>query len=84
MKSIPLKRYTWKDDVYTEEQVHDRSKLGWIAQDVESVFPKAVEQKEMFGYEDCKTLNADQIYATMYGAIQKLIQKVEYLESQIV
>lgn len=84
MKSIPLKRYTWKDDVYTEEQVHDRSKLGWIAQDVEPVFPKAVEQKEMFGYEDCKTLNADQIYATMYGAIQKLIQKVEYLESQIV
>lgn len=84
MKSIPLKRYTWKDEVYTEEQVHDRSKLGWIAQDVEPVFPKAVEEKEMFGYEDCKTLNADQIYATMYGAIQKLIQKVEYLESQIV
>lgn len=42
VKALPLKRYTWRDEVYTPEQVADRSKLGWIAQDVEQVFPNAV------------------------------------------
>jgi hypothetical protein len=124
IKTIPLKRYKWRDDVYSEEQVTDRRKLGWIAQDVETVFPKAVSIHE-FKYnqvfekivtpaleeevdaegnivtaaqpertergklisedviEDCKDLNADQIYAAMYGAIQKLITKVEALETEV-
>jgi len=124
IKNIPLKRFKWKDEVYTEEQAYDRRKLGWIAQDVEAVFPKAVRQHE-FKYnqvfeeivvpavpeeldddgnvvteaqperikkgeliseeviEDCRDLNSDQLYAAMYGAIQKLISKVETLEAEI-
>ena len=83
IKSIPLKKYTWRDDVYTTEQVPDRSKLGWIAQDVEQVIPKAVEQKEMFGYSDCRTLNSDQLIASLYGAVQKLMETVEQLQIDI-
>jgi hypothetical protein len=124
VKNIPLKRFKWKDEVYTEEQVPDRHKLGWIAQDVESVFPKAVcihefkynqvfeetvipaveeeldedgnvitpaqpervEKGELISedvIEDCRDLNADQLYAAMYGAIQKLIAKVETLEAKV-
>jgi hypothetical protein len=122
VKQVPLKRYTWKGEVYSQEQVKDRSKLGWIAQDVEAVFPKAVGTNR-FAYnqvfedvvtpeldsdgntvldengvaktktekrlvsedviEDCKDLNSDQIYAAMYGAIQRLIEKVELLESKV-
>jgi len=122
VKQVPLKRYTWKSEVYSQEQVKDRSKLGWIAQDVEAVFPKAVGTNR-FAYnqvfedvvtpeldsdgntvldengvaktktekrlvsedviEDCKDLNSDQIYAAMYGTIQKLIEKVEFLESKV-
>ena len=122
VKQVPLKRYTWKSEVYSQEQVKDRSKLGWIAQDVEAVFPKAVGTNR-FAYnqvfenvvtpeldsdgnavldkngvaktktdkrlvsedviEDCKNLNSDQIYAAMYGTIQKLIEKVEVLESKV-
>jgi hypothetical protein len=98
IRAIPLKHYRWKDEVYTLEQVKDRSKLGWIAQDVEKVFPKAVGTN-VFRYnqvyedvvkedgttekrlvsedviEDCRDLNADQLYAVMYGAIQKLISE---------
>lgn len=83
IKNLKLARYTWKDDVYTSEQVPDRTKLGWIAQDVEQVIPKAVTQVEAHGYTDCRTLNVDQIYACMYGAIQKLMQKNEALEARI-
>ena len=122
IKAIPLKRYKWRDEIYTAEQVTDRRKLGWIAQDVETVFPKAVGTHE-FKYnqvfeetiipaveeeldadgnvitpaqperiekgelisedviEDCRDLNADQLYAAMYGAVQKLMAKVETLEA---
>jgi hypothetical protein len=122
IKAIPLKRYKWRDEIYTAEQVTDRRKLGWIAQDVEAIFPKAVGTHE-FKYnqifeetiipaveeeldadgnvitaaqpertergdlisedviEDCRNLNSDQIYAAMYGAIQKLMAKVEALET---
>ena len=124
VKSIPLKRFKWKDEVYTEEQVRDRRKLGWIAQDVEAVFPKAVgtykfkynqvfeetiipaieeeldgegnvttpaqperiEKGELISedvIEDCRDLNSDQLYAAMYGAIQKLMVKVETLEIEV-
>jgi len=123
VKNIPLKRFKWRDEVYSEEQVADRHKLGWIAQDVEVVYPKAVNihefkynqvynetiipaveeeldedgnviteaqeeriEKELVSedvIEDCRNLNADQIFAAMYGAIQKLIQKVESQQSQI-
>ena len=123
VKYIPLKRYKWKDTVYTEEQVHDRHKLGWISQDVKAVFPKAVRisefkynqvfsetvipavdeeldedgnvvipseperiEKELVSediIEDCHDLNADQLYAAMYGAVQMLMIKVEALEAQV-
>jgi len=83
IKSIPLKRYTWRNDVYSDIEVPDRSKLGWIAQDVETLFPKAVEQRDMFGYTDCRTLNSDQLLATLYGAVQFLMNKVEILEAQL-
>ena len=122
IKAIPLKRYKWRDDIYTAEQVTDRRKLGWIAQDVEAIFPKAVgthefkynqvfeetiipaveeeldadgnvitpaqperiEQGDLISedvIEDCRDLNSDQLYAAMYGAVQKLMAKVETLEA---
>jgi hypothetical protein len=73
IKSLPLKRYTWKDEIYSNEQVNDRSKLGWIADDVELIFPKSVKKNNLFDIEDCKTLNNDQIIASLYGTIKKLI-----------
>ena len=122
IKAIPLKRYKWRDDIYSAEQVTDRRKLGWIAQDVEAIFPKAVgthefkynqvfektiipavekeldadgnvitpaqperiEQGDLISedvIEDCRDLNSDQLYAAMYGAVQKLMAKVETLEA---
>ncbi len=32
--------------------------------------------------EDCLGLNADQIYAVLYGAVQKLMDKIEKLEEK--
>ena len=98
VKNIPLKRYKWKDEIYSAEQVADRSKIGWIAQDVQAVFPKAVnEHKFVYNQvkdedgnivsedviEDCLSLNSDQIYAALFGAVQKLMGEVELLQGRI-
>lgn len=80
IKTLPLKHYTWNKDYLDATMILDNSKLGWIAQDVQEVFPKAVRTTSMYGLQDCKTLDADQIYATMYGAIQKLQDMVEQLQ----
>lgn len=73
VKNIPLKRYTWRHDIYNDMQVIDRNKLGWIAQDVETIFPKAIRTVSQYDIPDCKTLDIDQIVASMYGCLQKLI-----------
>jgi len=106
IRTVPLKHYRWKDTVYTQEQVKDRSKLGWIAQDIEKVFPKAVSthpfrynqvyedvmkedgsmEKRLVSediIDDCRDLNADQIYAVMYGAIQKLVTENDTLQTTL-
>jgi hypothetical protein len=157
IQNLPLKRFKWKEDVYTNDQTDDRSVLGWIAQDVQSVFPKSVKENNFRGVsnndaiqsieaqdavewldnpsedntkdeikawmdsnsltynsgdtktdliakipelkqeaikavvgadetfkleiEDCLSIDADQIFRAMFGAIQKLQAKVEALEN---
>lgn len=79
IKKIPLKHYSWKKGIY--ENIKDKSQLGWIAQDVEKILPKSIETKNMYGIEDCKNLNNDQIIANLYGAVKKLIQIDDELEA---
>jgi hypothetical protein len=88
IKSLELKRFRFGESVYTDEQCPDRNKLGWIAQEVEEVLPKSiltVQHELANGYvmNDCKLLEPSQIYASMFGAMKKLIQKVEILEAKV-
>ena len=85
VKNIPLRRFTWRDGIveFSEHQ-KDKNVLGWIAQEVEEVMPKSIEtMHEKYGIVDLKFLNPDQIYASMYGALQKAIQKIEHLEAEL-
>ena len=60
----------------------DKHRLGWIAQEVEQVLPNCVDISENFGLKDCKSINTDQIYTTLYGCTKKLIEDKEKLENQ--
>lgn len=82
VKTLPLKHYHWSSNYISQSTPNDTSKLGWIAQEVAAVFPKAVRTTPMYDLEDCQTLDADQIYAAMYGAIQKLQDMVEQLQGE--
>ena len=95
VKSVPLKHFGFKPGVYTDEQIQDKHSLGWIAQDVQQVFEKAVSVKPFTVHtpqadgtvqddviEDCLDLNSGQMIAALYGCVQALMAKVEALEAR--
>ena len=86
VKKLPLKKYKWK--YYSEQQAPDQNMLGWIAQDVQTYFPKAVNVSkfkisETESIDDCLNLNSDQINKVLYGAVQKLQVFVETQQAKI-
>ena len=81
VKHLKLKRFTW--DVSYMPNVPDRNSVGWIAQDVSDVFPRAVTQVKNDWFDDFHSLDVDQIYKTMYGALEKVIADKEALESRV-
>lgn len=80
VKNIPLKQYELLNIGGTPSQ---RRRLGWIAQDVELHLPNSVTKENMHGFEDFRTLDPDQLYASMYGCIQKLQNLVEALAKRV-
>ncbi len=82
ISNIKLKHYKWIPEI--AEKVEDKAMLGWIAQDVETYFPKAVSKINEYGYDDFRVLNADQMYKVMYGALQKVIIKCDLYENEII
>jgi len=77
VREVPLRRYRWRDDVYPASAVQDRTRLGWIAQEVATAFPKAVRATSAFGMDDCLSLNSDQLMAALYGAVQHIQRMLE-------
>lgn len=57
IKNIPLKRFGWK--YYDETQAPDQNILGWIAQDVQEVFPKAVQECKLEIQKEIKDENGN-------------------------
>ena len=85
VKGLPLKYYEWNYPVEAEIENKDKHSLGFIAQDVEDVFPNAIttSEEEVWGYRGLKMLNTDQIIKVSHGALQKLMEKVEALEKEV-
>ena len=84
VNNIELYRFNFKDNVVN---TNDYNQLGFIAQEVQNVYPKAVEVnmiKDKNGViPDLLSLNTTQIDYTLYGAVKELIKKVEKLEKKL-
>jgi alpha-tubulin suppressor-like RCC1 family protein len=85
VKNIELYNFNFKDNYVI---TNDRHQLGFIAQDVQQVYPKAVEVGKMMKnmeekIEGLLTLNTTQIDYTLYGAVKGLIQKLENIKIKI-
>ena len=85
VKNIELYNFNFKDNCVN---TNDKNQLGFIAQEVQQVYPKAVEVGKMMlntneTIDNVLTLNTTQIKYTLYGAVKELINKVEMLETKI-
>jgi hypothetical protein len=79
IKQLELKEFDWNPEYLPKKP---RS-LGFLAQDVSSVFPFAVHRSSGYGFSDFHYLDVDQIHKAMYGAIVKLIEDKERLEKDV-
>jgi hypothetical protein len=89
---IPLKSYTWSTPWADAHEIPEyrRNKVGWIAQDVENVFPNSVTTRQAvvptdsaegsLTIEDFKSLNTDQLIANMWGSIRAMGKRLEELK----
>jgi hypothetical protein len=80
IKKIELYNFNFKENYVN---TNDRNQLGFIAQEVQEVYPKAVIVKPDDKIEELLTLNTTQIKYTLYGAVKSLIEKVENLEMRV-
>jgi hypothetical protein len=82
VSSINLKYFEW-DEVAMSTIVDDKRSLGFIAQDIEEVFPNAVFCTSTFGYDDFKNLNVDQIFKAHFGATKQMLTVSDNQQSTI-
>jgi len=80
IKKIELYNFNFKENYVN---TNDRNQLGFIAQEVQEIYPKAVIVKPDDKIEDLLTINTTQIKYTLYGAVKSLIDKVENLEMRV-
>lgn len=83
VKNIPLKRYKWREEFVEKYSIKDAHKLGWISQDVESVFPNSVTIGSEFDISDFKNLNTDQLIASLWGAIQSAHRRLKKIDEAL-
>ena len=86
VSKLDLKSYNWNSNnpQLMQSVGSDHHRLGWIAQEIEPIFPKAVSiVPELYGVSNVLNVNFDQLYAVQYGAVKKLINKVTAVEQAI-
>ena len=72
-KSVGLQKFIGTEKI-GEQQIEVKKENGEVEIKIEPIFNEI---------DGCKNLNIDSIISAMYGTIQKIIEKVETLESQI-
>ena len=85
VKNIELYNFNFKNNCIN---TNDKHQLGFIAQEVQQVYPKAVEVGKIIlntneAIDDILTLNTTQIDYTLYGAVKNLIEKIEDIDNDL-
>ena len=85
VNKIELYNFNFKDNCVN---TNDKHQLGFIAQEVREVYPKAVEVNKMIlntneTIDDILTLNTTQIDYTLYGAVKNLIEKIDNIDIEL-
>jgi hypothetical protein len=83
VKQLELYHYRYTPDFLSRVTIHDKSVLGFIAQDMAAVFPKSVKPMNVYGYENLLVMNQTQAEMAHYGATRHLMDKTDEISRQI-
>jgi len=83
VKELNLYHYKYTNDYLSRVTVQDKSILGFIAQDMATVFPKSVNPMNVYGYENLLVMNQAQSEMAHYGATRHLMNKVDAISRQV-
>jgi hypothetical protein len=81
IQQISLRRFEYSDSFTKITHASDKRVLGFVAQEVSSVIPKAIYTEQGYGLSNLLTLSVDQIQFSQVGALQKVISDTEAMES---
>ena len=87
VKNINLYRFKYIDG-FKEATKHDRTQLGYIAQQVQKHFPKSVQRsktriEDKREIPDLASVDVSQVNYTLFGAVKQLIRVVEKQSKRI-
>jgi hypothetical protein len=85
VRNINLYRFAY-DTNYVD--TNDKNQLGFIAQEVQQFYPKAVKKRDMgftnnFKIPDLMTVDVTQINYTLYGAVKKLAEDIDTIREKL-
>ena len=83
INNIELYRFNYKPIL---NNTRDNNQLGFIAQEVEGIFPKSVKRNKMIlnnQEHEVLALDVTQINYTLFGAVKYLAEKVEALKQKV-
>ena len=83
IKAVQLRRFTYTSSFFNTVALPDRNVLGFIAQEVKQIQPKAITISDAFGVSDLNWLNIDQMNMSLYGAVKRMMQTNEELTSSV-
>jgi hypothetical protein len=83
ISSLRLVNYKWSEEYRHMHQLPSEPTLGFISQEVETVFPNSVKQVKEGNIGDFRLLDTSQISFCKYAATQGLLRKVSTLQSRV-
>ena len=81
VRTLKLHAYAWDETRFPS--VRDRHQLGWMAQDVQKYFPKSVTIENKHGFVDFHSLDPDQLYKCLFGAVQHMQLEIDALKREL-
>jgi hypothetical protein len=83
IRDTPLYNFEWTDTdgLGMPTRMPTTTQLGWIAQELELIYPHSVKKHNVFGYMDLLSVEPDAMLKAMHGCLQVLMRRVEALEN---
>ena len=84
VKDLPLRRYKYIDPYLSTFKIQDAHRLGFLATELQEVFPKSVSYMEIPALQSTfRVIDTQQIEMAHLGATQHLMRRVEVLQSTL-